>query len=63
MSKFERVLAPASRDLPDCHCSAEMRLIAVVTVPDGDFEVRIFRCPDRNHELRLTIWHNATVSV
>jgi hypothetical protein len=63
MSRFKRVLAPPSSDLPDCRCGAEMPLIAVVTGPDGDSEVRIFRCTECNHELRLTIWHSATVSV
>ena len=36
-----------------------MPLIAVATGPDADSEVRIVRFPDFNHELRLTIWHNA----
>jgi hypothetical protein len=58
MSKFERVLAEGSTELPDCRCSVEMHLISVVPGPDGGSETRIFRCPDCNHELRLTIWHN-----
>jgi hypothetical protein len=63
MAKFERVLASASHtiDAPDCHCTAEMRLITVMPRSDGEAEVRIFRCPDCKHELRLTIWRdNAT---
>jgi hypothetical protein len=56
MSKFERMLVAGSTELPDCRCGAEMRLIAIVPVPSGDSEVRIFRCPDCNHELRLTMW-------
>jgi hypothetical protein len=57
MSKFERVLAPGSRELPDCRCSRAMNLLSIVPVPGGDSEIRIFRCPDCNHELRLTMWH------
>jgi hypothetical protein len=58
MSKFERVLAVDSTELPDCRCSVEMHLIATMPVPGGGSEIRIFRCPDCNHELRLTVWHN-----
>jgi hypothetical protein len=58
MTKFERMLVAGSTELPDCRCSAEMHLIAIVPVPGGDSEVRVFRCPDCNHELRLTFWHN-----
>ena len=58
MSKLDRVLVPGSTDVPNCRCSAEMHLIDVVPVEGGDSEVRIFRCRDCGHELRLTIWHN-----
>jgi hypothetical protein len=58
MSKLERVLAKGSTELPDCRCSAEMRLIAVVPVPGDDSEVRVFQCQACHHELRLTVWHN-----
>ena len=58
MSNFERVLAEGSTELPDCRCSVEMHLISIVPVPGGGSETRIFRCPDCDHELRLTIWHN-----
>jgi hypothetical protein len=56
MSKFERLLEPGSTELPDCRCAAEMNLMAIVPVPGGDTEIRIFRCPDCSHELRLTAW-------
>jgi hypothetical protein len=59
MSKFERLLEAGSTELPDCHCTAEMNLVAVVSVPGDDTEIRIFRCPDCSHELRLTAWLNA----
>lgn len=58
MSKFERVVVADSTASPDCRWSAEMDLIAIVSSPGGDSEVRIFRCPECNHELRLTVWHN-----
>jgi hypothetical protein len=56
MSKFERLLVAGSTELPDCRCTAEMNLVAIVPVLGGDTEIRIFRCPDCNHELRLTAW-------
>jgi len=46
MSKFERLLEPGSTELPDCRCAAEMNLMAIVPVPGGDTEIRIFQCPD-----------------
>jgi len=30
--------------------------MAIVQVPGGDTEIRIFQCPDCSHELRLTTW-------
>jgi hypothetical protein len=62
MSKFERMLESGSTELPDCRCGAEMQLMAVLPLPGGDSEVRIFRCPDCSHELRLTMWHDGHVS-
>jgi hypothetical protein len=59
MSKFERLLVAGSTELPDCRCATEMRLTAIVPVPGGDTEIRIFRCPDCSHELRLTAWRNS----
>jgi hypothetical protein len=58
MSKFERLLVAGSTELPDCRCTAEMHLMAIVPVLGGDTEIRIFRCPDCSHELRLTAWCN-----
>jgi hypothetical protein len=57
MSKFERLLVAGSTELPDCRCTAEMHLISIVPA-GGISEIRIFRCPDCNHELRLTAWRN-----
>jgi hypothetical protein len=58
MSKFERLLEAGSTELPDCRCSAEMNLVAIVPKAGGDTEIRIFRCPQCSHELRLTAWRN-----
>ena len=58
MSKFERLLEAGSTELPDCRCAAEMNLMAIVPIAGGDTEIRIFRCPDCSHELRLTAWRN-----
>jgi hypothetical protein len=58
MSKFERLLVAGSTELPDCRCTAEMNLMAIVPVPGGDTEIRVFRCPNCSHELRLTAWRN-----
>jgi hypothetical protein len=62
MSKFERLLEVGSTELPDCRCAAEMNLMAVVPKTGGDTEIRIFRCPECSHELRLTAWRNDAIS-
>ena len=61
MSKFERLLEAGSTELPDCRCAAEMNLMAIL-VTGGDTEIRIFRCPDCSHELRLTAWRNESAA-
>jgi len=53
MSKFERLLEAGSTELPDCRCTAEMKLTATIPMDGGDTEIRIFRCPYCSHELRL----------
>jgi hypothetical protein len=58
MSKFERLLEAGSTERPDCRCTAEMNLTAIVAVVGGDTEIRIFQCPHCSHELRLTAWRN-----
>ena len=40
MSKFERLLEAGSTELPDCRCTAEMNLMAIVPVAGGDTEIR-----------------------
>ena len=54
----QSLLVAGSTELPDCRCATEMHLTAIVPVPGGDTEIRIFRCPDCSHELRLTAWRN-----
>jgi hypothetical protein len=63
MSKFERLLAAGSTELPDCRCTAAMHLMTIVPVPGGDTEIRIFGCPHCGHELRLTAWCNDVQAV
>ena len=58
MSKFKRLLVAGSTELPNCRCTAEMNLVAVVPVLGGDTEIRIFRCSDCHQELRLTAWQD-----
>jgi hypothetical protein len=58
MSKFERLLVAGSTELPDCRCTAEMHLVSVLPASSGDTEIRIFRCSDCSHELRLTTWRD-----
>ena len=54
MPTFENLLVAGSTELPDCRCGAEMRLFEAK--PQGDAEVRIFRCDVCRHELQLTVW-------
>ena len=57
MSKFERLLVAGSTELPDCRCTAEMNLMAIVSA-SVDTEIRVFRCPRCRSELRLAAWRN-----
>jgi hypothetical protein len=54
MPAIENLLAPASTELPDCKCGAELRLFAVKS--RGDTAVRIFKCDTCDHEFRLMVW-------
>jgi hypothetical protein len=56
MTKFERLLTPGGSDLPDCQCGAEMNVVSVQTGSFRDTQVKVFRCPNCGHELRLTVW-------
>jgi len=55
---IERLLEPGSKELPTCRCGVEMKLVdqdrpAAAT---HETEIRIFRCPTCEHEMRLTVW-------
>ena len=52
---FERLLEPGSTETPNCMCNSVMRL-ARTEAADRDTEIRIFQCPNCEHELRLTVW-------
>jgi hypothetical protein len=55
VSKFERLLMPESTELPECLCGSEMKIIKSDAI-GSDGEVRTYRCPQCEHELRLTMW-------
>jgi predicted SprT family Zn-dependent metalloprotease len=55
VSKFERLLVLGSTELPDCRCGSEMKIIKSDAI-GSDAEVRTYRCPQCEHELRLTTW-------
>lgn len=62
MTKFERILRPGSKELPDCQCGAEMRFVqSRHREPPSDVEVRVYKCSACGHELRLTVWADAAV--
>jgi hypothetical protein len=54
---LERLLEPGSTETPTCICSSEMRL-ARTEAADRDSQIRVFRCPACEHELRLTVWNS-----
>jgi hypothetical protein len=57
---LERLLEPGSTEVPTCMCNGEMRLDRCEAA-DRDTEIRIFRCPTCQHELRLTVWNAVEV--
>lgn len=57
MSNFENLLVSGSTERPDCRCGTEMRLIQVR--PQGQADVRVFRCDSCGHELQLAVWKEA----
>jgi len=57
MSLYERLLAPGSTELPECRCGGEMQATGVDPLPDQtDAQIRIYKCPACQHEMRLTVW-------
>ena len=62
MSGLERFLESGSTELPDCRCGSLMRIAsndAAASHVEG--HIRVYRCDDCNHELRLMVWDAATV--
>ena len=57
MSTLENLLAPGSTELPDCRCGAEMYLVEAK--PQGESEIRIFKCGACHHEFQLMVWRKA----
>jgi len=55
VSKFERPLMSESTELPECRCGSVMKIIKSDAI-GSDGEVRTYRCPQCEHELRLTMW-------
>jgi hypothetical protein len=61
---FERLLVPPFTKLPACRCGHEMSLAAIDPLPHTtDAHVRMYRCPECHHQMRLTVWADATETV
>jgi hypothetical protein len=52
---IERVLELGSTETPACQCGVDMELIATES-RSFDTRLKIFRCPDCQHEMRLMVW-------
>lgn len=63
MQKFELLLEPNSKELPDCRCGAQMSL-AHVNNAEGSLgaELRTYRCDTCGHEFKLTVWADVAAS-
>jgi transcription initiation factor IIE alpha subunit len=59
-SMLERLLEAGSTEMPSCLCRSLMRL-SRTEAADRETEIRVFQCPDCDHELRLTVWIAAEV--
>lgn len=54
---IERLLEPGSIEMPLCRCGVAMRLASGERpAATHETEIRVFRCPACEHELRLTVW-------
>jgi hypothetical protein len=56
MINFEKLLEPGSTDLPDCRCGEMMSLTTTAATANPVAEVKVFRCDQCHHELRLMVW-------
>jgi hypothetical protein len=60
MTKFDRLLAPGSTEMPDCKCGAEMQFArSIQTDNSSDTEIRVYECAACGHEFRLMVWIDA----
>lgn len=48
------VASPPLSDVPNCRCGNALEQFS--TRRCGDNEIRVFRCGNCNHELRLAVW-------
>ena len=55
MTMLDLLAEPDRIERPACHCTDEMRFERTEAV-HSDSEIRIFRCPACERELRLTVW-------
>jgi hypothetical protein len=61
---FERLLEPGCTERPACQCGGEMHVAAIEILPEGgDAAVRVYRCDECQHEMRLTVWAAPPVHV
>jgi hypothetical protein len=56
MSSYERLLVPGSTELPECRCGEEMQIARDEPSARTDAEIRVYKCPLCQHEMRLTVW-------
>lgn len=56
MSNIEDLLLPGSTELPQCRCGSDMILKYTAPTRSRDAEIRVYHCPQCEHELRLTVW-------
>jgi hypothetical protein len=57
MSDFERLLVPGCAELPTCRCGTEMDVARTYALAGKiDTHIRVYDCPARHHEMRLTVW-------
>jgi hypothetical protein len=57
MSSLERLLGPNCTEGPECRCGEEMKAAGVNELPNQtDAQIRIYKCPACQHEMRLTVW-------
>ena len=61
MSKLAKAFAGTRRGTRECPCGEEMALMTTMVSAEG-FQVLAYRCPACQHELRVTIWDDVSLS-